>query len=285
MDAQQARERLRNARWEIYVDAFIDVLQATTQIVTMAVARSVLWTLLLPHVASNVLAFAAFSSRYSERLARLYELSLAATLSGDALLLLSLSFAFAECVVRGRETYRMQIAFGTDVCAGGGFHLGIVETTLIGLTLGSIVLQARQLVSVSSVLAGGSGRRFHIGVIGGVLFVYSLCFKAFTDMRFSAFFDAVSVVFFLASLVWGLDRRAPGLVVFVGFLLFQVLDALYVFVDHTVLCDRLAERTGSEVFTCMSESVYTPIVVAALNLVRVLLFVLFPAHPAHAKLS
>lgn len=279
---------VRLARWEIYVDAFTDILQAITQMVIFIGSRSALWLLVLPHVATNVLAFVVFQAGYRRDVAFFYQLALAFVLMTDGLLLLITSFAFYECVINNRESYSFALSFGTNVCTGTTFDMGVTDVILVGLILGSIMLQIRQLISVTKVgrSIDSQTQSLQMVVFETVIFLYVLVMLAVAQMYPLLVVEIIAALLFAFWAHTHFNHEEGEWVLLAAFGICLVLETLFVILDETFLCEHFSGWHAREYVFCQTSGPAAATAVCLACVVRGVILVVTSSiapEPSHYK--
>ena len=194
---------IRRYRWELYVNAFVDLLQVVLQVVIYTASATYLWVLLFPHVVSIVAVFTFFStsddsgrSRAAGATAFVSQVSIALTLLTDAFLALLLAYSIVECAAFGHTTFRTAFMFGTNICQGPRYDGGFVEALTLVLAAGSVLVQTSQLMTLEKVARLQSPTQkggFVFVILTIALSMYTYAFLLYREKYVFVFLDTVSL--------------------------------------------------------------------------------------------
>ena len=149
---------IRRYRWEVFVNAFVDIMQIAFQVIIFTTTSTYLWIFLLPHILSNALIFSFFTtSDDNARTPRASKIVYAAqiiealTLLADTFLVLLIIYAIVECAAYGNKDFQTSLLFGANLCQGPRYDGGFVQAIELVFAIGSIFLQISQLMTLEKV--------------------------------------------------------------------------------------------------------------------------------------
>ena len=170
-------------RWELYINAYIDLMQISVQIVLYVISSSLFWIFLIPHCLSIISIFAFFTINGQQYNSIISAVLHSVTLSTDMVLLLILVYAVIECAFSGKTTYTISSLFGFNICQGPTFDGGLVELICVLFVLASFWLQATQLTNLDKYIQyrhhwpGG----LSYAVISIVMYLFTITFLLYRE--------------------------------------------------------------------------------------------------------
>jgi hypothetical protein len=271
MNISDAQLMLRRYRWELFVNAFVDIMQISFQVIVFTTTSTYFWIFLIPHVFSNVFVFGFFSASgdsaratTATRTATISQIAESITLLSDSFLTLLIVYAIIECAAYGNVTFRSSLVFNAKLCQGPRYDGGFLQAVELVFSLGSIFLQANQLTTlekVAKIQSPGSKGGITAVVISIALSFYTLSYLAYRAKYLLLFIDlfilatsgvAMFLQFMLPSMLLSRNEKALRILETVLYSLgwFTGLAMIaYLIADSTALCQPGSNTSTTCSFT------------------------------------